>query len=129
MDCDIAICMYYTGIDPFTKQPVYLAKEFRDRTIQRALRLSHSGSAAEGSHRGEVAAGERLGPLPTVANPSKGEKPGERGLPNQGYRPGRKNGTPPGRGTQAKGRWVGSTTVAPQAPPPERQASPAAPTL
>jgi hypothetical protein len=26
----------------------------------------------------------------TVANPSKGEKPGERGLPNRGYRPGRK---------------------------------------
>ena len=25
-----------------------------------------------------------------VANPAKGEKPGERGLPNQGYRPGRK---------------------------------------
>ena len=26
----------------------------------------------------------------TVANPSRGEQPGERGLPNQGYRPGRK---------------------------------------
>src|SRR5439155_15359763 len=26
----------------------------------------------------------------TVANPTKGEKPGERGLPNKGYRPGRK---------------------------------------
>ncbi|MGL4420372.1 MAG: hypothetical protein ACRCZF_06890, partial [Gemmataceae bacterium] len=25
----------------------------------------------------------------TVANPAKGEKPGERGLPNKGYRPGR----------------------------------------
>jgi hypothetical protein len=27
----------------------------------------------------------------TVANTAKGEKPGERGLPNQGYRPGRKS--------------------------------------
>jgi hypothetical protein len=27
----------------------------------------------------------------TVANPAKGEKPGERGLPNNGYRPGRKS--------------------------------------
>ena len=26
----------------------------------------------------------------SVANPAKGEQPGERGLPNQGYRPGRK---------------------------------------
>ena len=23
---DIATCMYYTGIDPFTKKPVYVAK-------------------------------------------------------------------------------------------------------
>jgi hypothetical protein len=27
----------------------------------------------------------------TVANPAKGEQPGERDLPNQGYRPGRKS--------------------------------------
>jgi hypothetical protein len=27
----------------------------------------------------------------TMANPAKGEKPGERGLPNKGYRPGRKS--------------------------------------
>jgi len=27
----------------------------------------------------------------TVANPAKGEKPWERGLPNKGYRPGRKS--------------------------------------
>jgi hypothetical protein len=27
----------------------------------------------------------------TIANPAKGEKPGERGLPNQGYQPGRKS--------------------------------------
>ncbi len=27
----------------------------------------------------------------TVANPSNGEKSGERGLPNKGYRPGRKS--------------------------------------
>ena len=26
----------------------------------------------------------------SVANPAKGERPGERGLPNKGYRPGRK---------------------------------------
>jgi hypothetical protein len=26
----------------------------------------------------------------SVANPAKGEEPGERGLPDQGYRPGRK---------------------------------------
>src|SRR5438552_15323308 len=34
---DIATCMYYTGIDPFTKQPVYVARNLRDRKLQRAL--------------------------------------------------------------------------------------------
>ncbi len=34
---DIATCMYYTGIDPFTKQEVYIAKGLRDRKMQRAL--------------------------------------------------------------------------------------------
>ena len=34
---DIATCMYYTGIDPFTKEPVHVSKALRDRRMQRAL--------------------------------------------------------------------------------------------
>ena len=34
---DIATCIYYTGIDPFTKQEAYVAKGMRDRKMQRAL--------------------------------------------------------------------------------------------
>jgi uncharacterized radical SAM protein YgiQ len=34
---DIATCMYYTGLDPFTKKPVYVARHLRDRKLQRAL--------------------------------------------------------------------------------------------
>ncbi len=34
---DVATCMYYTGLDPFTKQPVYIAKSLKDRKLQRAL--------------------------------------------------------------------------------------------
>jgi hypothetical protein len=34
---DIATCMYYTGIDPFTKQPVHTARNLKDRELQRAL--------------------------------------------------------------------------------------------
>jgi uncharacterized radical SAM protein YgiQ len=34
---DIATCMYHTGIDPFTKQEVYIARNLRDRKMQRAL--------------------------------------------------------------------------------------------
>ena len=29
--------MYYTGLDPFTKKPVFIAKGLRDRKTQRAL--------------------------------------------------------------------------------------------
>lgn len=34
---DIAACMYHTGLDPFTKRPVFIAKHLRDRKLQRAL--------------------------------------------------------------------------------------------
>jgi len=34
---DVATTMYYTGIDPFTKKPVHIAKQMRDRKFQRAL--------------------------------------------------------------------------------------------
>lgn len=34
---DVATTMYYTGIDPFSKQPVYVAKALKERKYQRAL--------------------------------------------------------------------------------------------
>jgi radical SAM superfamily enzyme YgiQ (UPF0313 family) len=34
---DVATAMYYTGIDPFTKAPVFIARQLRDRKLQRAL--------------------------------------------------------------------------------------------
>jgi uncharacterized radical SAM protein YgiQ len=34
---DVATAMYYTGFDPFTKKPVYIAKKMRERKFQRAL--------------------------------------------------------------------------------------------
>jgi uncharacterized radical SAM protein YgiQ len=34
---DVATCMYYTEMDPFTKKPVYIAKKLKDRNMQRAL--------------------------------------------------------------------------------------------
>jgi uncharacterized radical SAM protein YgiQ len=34
---DVATAMYYTGIDPFTKKSVHIAKHLRDRKLQRAL--------------------------------------------------------------------------------------------
>jgi len=34
---DVATAMYHTGIDPFSKKPVFIAKHLRDRKLQRAL--------------------------------------------------------------------------------------------
>ncbi len=34
---DVATCMYYTEMDPFTKEPVFIAKKLKDRKTQRAL--------------------------------------------------------------------------------------------
>jgi hypothetical protein len=119
---DIATCMYYTGIDPFTGQEVHVARGLRDRKMQRALMQffkpdnyfmvreallkagrgdligsgcdclipAHPPKAAIEARRRRangVAEGDHYH---SVANPAKGEPAGERGLPNQGYRPGRK---------------------------------------
>ncbi len=35
----MATCMYYTGIDPFTRKPVYTAKEMHEKRLQKALLL------------------------------------------------------------------------------------------
>ncbi len=37
MAIDIATCMYYTGLDPFTGEDVYVARHLGDRKLQRAL--------------------------------------------------------------------------------------------
>lgn len=34
---DIAACMYYTGLDPMTKEPVKVTKGLKDRRMQRAM--------------------------------------------------------------------------------------------
>jgi len=117
---DIATCMYYTGIDPFSGEEAYVARGLKDRKTQRALmqffkpenwftvrealiqagRQDLIGSGCDcliPAHppKEAIEARRRRANDPdhyhTVANPANGEKPGERGLPNQGYRPGRKS--------------------------------------
>jgi uncharacterized radical SAM protein YgiQ len=116
---DVATCMYYTGMEPFTKKPVHVAKNMRDRKMQRALmqffkpenwftvreallEAGRSDLIGNGCDclipaqppKEAIDARRRRANDPdhyhTVANPAKGEAPGERGLPSQGYRPGRK---------------------------------------
>ena len=117
---DIATCMYHTGLDPFTGQEVYVAKQLRDRKLRRALlpffkpsndfevrkallKVRHGDlvgngcaclipahppkAAIEARRRRAIEAAEG-DHSHSIANPAKGEPVGERGLPNQGYRPG-----------------------------------------
>jgi len=115
---DIATCMYYTGTDPFTKRSVYIARGLRDRKMQRALMQFFRAenyfevrkALTEAGRQDLIGGCEGLIPAHPpkeailarrlrandgdyyhgVANPAKGEPAGERGLPNLGYRPGRK---------------------------------------
>ena len=34
---DVATCMYYTGLDPYTMKPVPVARKMKERQVQRAL--------------------------------------------------------------------------------------------
>jgi uncharacterized radical SAM protein YgiQ len=120
---DIATCMYYTGVDPFTKQEVYVAKGIRNRKMQRALMqffkpenwFTVREALIEAGRQDLIGSGcDCLIPANppaeaiearrrrandddhyhTVANPAKGERPGERGAgapKTKGYRPGRKS--------------------------------------
>ncbi len=122
---DIATCLWYTGLDPFTKKPVKVARGMRDRKMQRALMqffkpenyftvreaLIEAGRAdliggcealipanppkeAIEAKRRQANDALRGDHYHTVANPAKGEKPGERGAEppkTTGYRPGRKS--------------------------------------
>jgi uncharacterized radical SAM protein YgiQ len=119
---DIATCMYHTGIDPFTKQEVYIARGLRDRKMQRALMQffkaenyfmvqeallkagrgdligsgcdclipAHPPRQAIEARRRQANGTSDGDHYHSIANPAKGEPVGERGLPNHGYRPGRK---------------------------------------
>lgn len=120
---DVATCMYYTGIDPFTKQEVYVAKGLKNRKMQRALMqffkpenwFTVREALIEAGRQDLIGSGcDCLIPANppkeaiearrkrandddhyhTVANPARGEKPGERGAgqpKTKGYRPGRKS--------------------------------------
>src|SRR3954454_9299256 len=113
--------MYYTGLDPFTGEEVTTARNLRDRKLQRALmqffkpenyfevreallkagRQDLIGGGCDAlipaqPPKEAIEARRRRANDPdhyhTVANPAKGEKPGERGGERaKGYRPGRKS--------------------------------------
>src|SRR5262249_827005 len=110
---DVATCMYYTGVDPFTGKEVYIARHLKDRKMQRALlqffkpenwftvrealiqagRQDLIGSGCDclilaQPPKEAIAARRRRANDPdqyhSRANPAKGEKPAGRGRPTTG---------------------------------------------
>ncbi|MCA9186253.1 MAG: YgiQ family radical SAM protein, partial [Planctomycetales bacterium] len=117
---DVATCMYYTGIDPFTKKPVFIARALRDRKLQRALMqyfkpenyfevrealrqagrhdligedcdcLIPSHPPREAIQRRRQQARDVGGQYVHAIRPKKGSKKESRHAPGRGYRPDRK---------------------------------------
>jgi uncharacterized radical SAM protein YgiQ len=55
----MATCMYYTGIDPLSREPVYTAKEMHDKRLQKALLLYWDPAHHDEAREALVAAGRR----------------------------------------------------------------------
>jgi uncharacterized radical SAM protein YgiQ len=55
----MATCMYYTGEDPFTREPVYTARELRDKRKQKALLLYWDPEHHELAREALIEAGRR----------------------------------------------------------------------
>lgn len=113
---DIATCIYFTSIDPFTKQKVNVAKGLQDRKLQRALmpffepekwfalresliqaeRLDMIGNSCNclipaypplEAIRTRRQRSINLDHCHRVANPANGEPISERGTASSGFRP------------------------------------------
>jgi uncharacterized radical SAM protein YgiQ len=98
---DIATCMYYTGLDPFTGEPVYVARGARERRLQRALLqyFKPENYADVGEALTEADRLDLMGDGPECLIPARPPKitanrksPSRRGQekPAAGYRPHRK---------------------------------------
>jgi uncharacterized radical SAM protein YgiQ len=62
----MAACMYHTGVDPFTREPVYTAKDLHEKKLQKALLLywdpAHHDEAREALRR--AGRGDLIGTRP-----------------------------------------------------------------
>jgi uncharacterized radical SAM protein YgiQ len=115
---DVATCMYYTGIDPFSKQEVFIARNLRDRKLQRALmqffkpeNYFEVRKALETAGRTDLIGNgcdaliPAQPPKETLQARRNAANEATRGdyvhsIPKRGYRPGRKTARRQGRGNR-----------------------------
>lgn len=89
----MSTCMYYTGIDPRTKEKVYVPKDFREKAMQRALLQYRKPENYELVREALEKAGrtDLIGfGAKCLIRPRKGERPGKtekRILENKGQNP------------------------------------------
>jgi uncharacterized radical SAM protein YgiQ len=55
----MATCMYHTGIDPFTRKPVYTAKDLHEKKLQKALLLYWDPAHHDETREALIKAGRR----------------------------------------------------------------------
>ena len=55
----MATCMYHTGLDPFTRKPVYTAKELHEKRLQKALLLYWDPAHHDEAREALIKAGRR----------------------------------------------------------------------
>jgi radical SAM superfamily enzyme YgiQ (UPF0313 family) len=55
----MATCMYHTGLDPFTREPVYTAKDLHEKKLQKALLLYWDPAHHDEAREALIKAGRR----------------------------------------------------------------------
>ncbi|MFO0689864.1 MAG: YgiQ family radical SAM protein [Myxococcota bacterium] len=109
---DIATCMYWTGLDPFTLEPVESARRLTDRQVQRALLQFFAPENWQTVRDALVRAGrtDLIGDGPDClipARPPRMPREGERGGPREGSRDGSREGARPTAGYRRASRERG----------------------
>ena len=105
----MATCMYFTGLDPFTREPVYTARELGDKRLQKALLFYWDAAHHDEVREALAQAGRRdlIGTGPGCLVPpasGKGSLPRYMQRQSRGGSPTPSRAAPDRRGTGRQGR-------------------------
>ena len=114
----ISTCMYYTGLDPRTMEPVYVPKSPHEKAMQRALIQYRNPKnyelveeALKLAHREDLIGFDKK----CLIRPRSGGRPGDYGRDSASGRSGGYNGKPAGRQNGGTGKSGGKSGTSPKA--------------